>query len=96
MVKSGKLGHNPKRIRGRKLQARRRSILGKQPLCVACQASGKVAAAAVLDHKVALVNGGADTEDNLQPLCQACHDRKTAADLGHRPKPIIGPDGWPV
>jgi len=38
-----------------------------------------------LDHTVALVNGGADTDENCQVLCNApdggCHRAKTASDL---------------
>ena len=85
-----------KRIRGRKLQQRRQRVLAKQPLCVMCQAEGKVTAAVHLDHIVALANGGPDTEDNVQPLCSRCHDVKTAKDLGYREKPTLGPDGWPI
>ncbi|KAF1005464.1 MAG: hypothetical protein GAK28_03216 [Luteibacter sp.] len=38
-----------------------------------------------LDHKVALVRGGADTDENCQVLCtgpDGCHHRKTQVDLG--------------
>jgi 5-methylcytosine-specific restriction endonuclease McrA len=45
---------------------------------------------------VALVNGGTDTEDNVQALCESCHDAKTRIDLGQSPRRTIGPDGWPV
>jgi 5-methylcytosine-specific restriction endonuclease McrA len=58
-----------KRLRGRKLQERRKRLLMRWPLCVHCEAQGRVTVATVLDHIVALVNGGTDTEDNLQPLC---------------------------
>jgi hypothetical protein len=37
-----------------------------------------------LDHKVALVNGGPDVDDNCQVLCigpDGCHHRKTQVDL---------------
>lgn len=83
-----------KRIRGRERQARRRRLLEREPLCRMCLSKGTVRQAVVADHIVALVNGGSDTEDNLQPLCQSCHDEKTRRDLGLRPE--IGVDGWPV
>jgi len=38
-----------------------------------------------LDHKVALLNGGADVDENCQVLCigpDGCHHRKTQVDLG--------------
>ena len=84
------------RLRGRPLQTLRRRLLSAQPLCVACQRAGRLTAASELDHIVALVNGGDNEEENLQGLCAPCHVDKTARDLGHRVKPVIGLDGWPV
>lgn len=74
------------RLRGRALQERRARVLSARPLCVDCEARGRVRPATEVDHVVALVNGGTDTEDNLQGLCAECHAAKTARDLGHRPK----------
>ena len=34
-----------------------------------------------MDHKQALVNNGADEDDNIQLLCRICHGRKTRVDL---------------
>lgn len=67
----------------------------ESPLCVMCQAKGRVAAATEVDHIVALVNGGTDTPDNRQALCGDCHAEKTRRDLGQRERPTIGLDGWP-
>ena len=61
-------------------------------MCAMC----KVAAATELDHIVALSNGGTNDEDNLQGLCAACHEIKTTADLGYKPRVTTGIDGWPV
>jgi 5-methylcytosine-specific restriction protein A len=36
------------------------------------------------DHKVALINGGAHAEDNLQLLCSECHKVKTRADVAEK------------
>lgn len=33
------------------------------------------------DHKVALINGGANAESNIQALCPWCHTPKTAQDV---------------
>lgn len=50
-----------------------------------------------LDHRIALVNGGSDEDDNLQVLCtHPCHEDKTRRDLGQVVKQQIGLDGWPV
>lgn len=87
------------RIRGRKLQRIRQRHFSQHPLCVRCEAKGRISAATQLDHKVALVNGGKDFDEdssNAQGLCDDCHDEKTAEDLGHRQRVTIGRDGWPV
>lgn len=84
------------RIRGRKLQRIRQSVLRSSPLCVHCQAAGRVTAATQVDHIVALVNGGTDTEDNRQALCDACHERKTRDDLGQRVRTGAALDGTPT
>lgn len=36
------------------------------------------------DHRVALVNGGAHAEHNLQLLCSECHKVKTRADVAEK------------
>lgn len=36
------------------------------------------------DHKVALINGGANREGNLQCLCEWCHKPKTAEDVAEK------------
>jgi 5-methylcytosine-specific restriction enzyme A len=84
------------RLRGRRAVERRKRWLREHPLCVECEKADRVTAATVPDHIVALVNGGPDTEDNLQSLCEECHRKKTARDLGHKVKPAIGLDGWPT
>lgn len=84
------------RIRGRKLQQIRGAHLRAHPLCVMCQAKGRLTAATQLDHIKALVNGGTNDDSNYQGLCDDCHVEKTAADLGRRHRPTIGLDGWPV
>lgn len=34
-----------------------------------------------VDHVVPLFKGGANSEDNLQPLCRECHVEKSVAEL---------------
>jgi hypothetical protein len=38
------------------------------------------------DHVVALINGGANRESNLQPLCDWCNPKKNAADVADKSK----------
>lgn len=67
----------PPRIRGRKLQRMRDQLFTMQPLCVHCLGQGKTAVATIRDHIIPLAEGGSDTVENTQPLCQECSDVKT-------------------
>jgi 5-methylcytosine-specific restriction enzyme A len=59
----------------RKLRA---SVLQEQPMCVMCEALGKLTAATVVDHIKPVRLGGAKYEEvNLQPLCEAHHNQKS-------------------
>ena len=68
---------NVVRIRGRKLQRERNRLFNANPLCVECLKVGITRAATQRDHVVPLAFGGTDTDDNIQALCQECHDKKT-------------------
>ena len=63
---------------------RREAWLKAHPLCVYCEAYGRVTMANELDHIVPLSRGGADDESNLQGLCSPCHKAKTAAEAAER------------
>lgn len=59
-----------------------KAYLREHPLCVKCQERGRVEAAFCVDHidgKGPLGERGYDPT-NLQPLCERCHNRKTASD----------------
>ncbi len=63
-------------------------LLRDKPLCTACQALGRLFAAKVVDHIVPIKDGGARFDRaNLQPLCVACHNRKTARETAGRRSP---------
>jgi len=63
-------------------------LLRDQPLCVRCEAAGRLVAAKVVDHIVPIKEGGARFgRSNLQPLCVACHNRKTARETAGRRSP---------
>lgn len=61
-------------------QKLRASVLRESPLCEHCRRQGLVMAATDVDHS----NGDPsdNSRTNLQPLCHACHSRKTATDHG--------------
>jgi len=66
------------RIRGRRLQRERARLFAAHPLCVICEAHGRVRAATIRDHTIPLAEGGEDVPENTQALCLECSDRKTA------------------
>ena len=45
---------------------------------------GRIVPATDVDHIVARADGGTDDRSNLQPLCHACHSRKTVRENGGR------------
>lgn len=62
----------------------RRGVLERQGLCVICLREGRYTPATVVDH-IAPHRGDQRLfydMNNLQGLCKACHDRKTAAEDG--------------
>lgn len=84
------------RIRGWKLQQLRRRLFMANPLCAICHENGHCVVGVELDHITPISKGGTNDETNLQFLCAECHRAKTARDLGHTYKPVIGKDGWPI
>ena len=75
----------------------RASVLRRDShLCQPCLAKGRPTPATQVDHITPKAKGGTDDRDNLQAICDECHDAKTAADSGRRAKRIIGQDGWPA
>ena len=60
----------------------RKGYLAKHPLCVRCEAEGKLTPAAVVDHIEPHRGDKAKFWDsrNWQPLCKPHHDSKTASE----------------
>ena len=56
------------RLRGRPLQRRNKRFLQDNPLCVMCEAEGRVSVAEEVDHIIPLFKGGVDEIGNLQGL----------------------------
>lgn len=80
----------------------RKLLFAQEPLCRACASIGRVSLAHIADHIVNLASGGTGDMDNMQPLCIACHDDKTAREAAasqgrtYTPRRLIAEDGWPV
>lgn len=53
-------------------------------LCQMCEAAGRVSLGTEVDHKVALADGGSDTDDNKWLLCTPCHGEKTTREAAER------------
>jgi len=91
-------GQKTARLRGRAGMAQRQRRLAAEPLCRHCAEQGKTTASVTPDHIVPLGKGGTDHDDNIQCLCEPCHDAKTALDMAGMFSNAMGvdADGWPT
>lgn len=72
-------GNRHERGYGYKWEKIRAKVLKRDRyLCCQCLVKQVYKAAKDVDHIVARCDGGSDTLDNLQSLCQPCHRKKTA------------------
>lgn len=68
-------------------QKLRNWFIKNNPLCVQCLREGRVTTATVVDHIEEIKDGGARYDiNNLQSLCHACHNDKTAHERKKRKK----------
>lgn len=67
----------------------RRLVLAEQPLCAECERQGVTAVASAVHHKRDLRDAPelALDRDNLEGLCESCHNRITAARQADGPTP---------
>jgi len=49
-----------------------------------------------VDHILPKSQGGDDGMDNLQAICNECHETKTIEESGGKRRQRVGLDGWPV
>lgn len=68
----------------------RRMVLAREPLCRDCLMRGLTTAATQVDHVLGLVEHPelAYDLDNLAPICDACHARKTGAERARRARRV--------
>ena len=84
-------------------QLRKRALERDHGLCQPCKKAHRVTEADAVDHIVSKAECkrlGQRSEylDNLQSICNDCHDIKTAKEQGRtlEKKAVIGEDGWPT
>jgi len=66
-------------------RALRKRKLAAMPLCEICYAEGRMTAAVIVDHIVEIKDGGQPLAmENLQSVCKACHNKKTAQERAKR------------
>ena len=53
-------------------------ILRRDPLCIPCKNAGRITPSVMVDHIMPKAQGGEDSDENLQGICEACHAAKTA------------------
>jgi len=59
--------------------------LSAHPFCVTCEENQYIVAATLIHHKTPLDEGGSKySEDNLQALCNDCHEKKHGKDRWKR------------
>lgn len=64
--------------------------------CPDCLGGAKrVKVATEVDHIKPKAQGGTDDPANLRAVNHDCHVKLTQLQNGHKPRPQIGPDGWP-
>ena len=73
-----------RRMRGRAWMSLREQVFKRDSMT--CQSCGRITDEPQCDHITPLWAGGADVMSNLQTLCIACHDQKTAAEAAARVK----------
>ena len=77
---------NSKFYKSRAWQHIRLQVLMSEPLCRSCYLNGIDTPAQVVDHVRPISDGGSRTDsNNLQPLCNSCHNRKSGRE-GHNDK----------
>lgn len=60
---------------------RDRIVRRDKGLCQRCLRKGRYTEGHEVDHIVALINGGPDTDENKELLCLPCHAEKTREDM---------------
>lgn len=82
MSKPNRTGSQHLRLNGWERREQRALYLRQHPLCVDCEAAGRLTEATELDHVVPLAQGGSHDWSNLAGRCTPCHAAKTRRERG--------------
>lgn len=66
-------------------RVRRQALQRDHGLCRVCLANGKVTPADAVDHIIPKSRGGGDDLENLQGICNTCHQQKTQREATGQP-----------
>lgn len=67
---------------------RKQALERDKYLCQLCLAKGVLTPATAVDHIINKANGGTDDLENLQAICDPCHEIKTASEAINSRKTI--------
>jgi 5-methylcytosine-specific restriction protein A len=91
---SSSRGYGAKWQKLREMILRRDNYLCQCPDCLG--GDKRLTPATEVDHIIPKAQGGGDHERNLRAVNTDCHKRLTLLQKGHKPRPQIGRDGWPI
>lgn len=68
---------------GRPWRRKRARVLERDSFCCKpCEREGKLTVATQVDHVIPKAEGGSDDDDNLQAICDPCHEAKSQKEAG--------------
>jgi len=77
--------HQVERDRSSRFKRARYAYLSANPVCVYCQAQGRLSAATILEHRTPLWAGGSMWDEvNWAASCEPCANAKTAREAAER------------
>lgn len=81
-IQKPRVAGSVERLRGSSWMALRAKVLKRDAgLCQTCMRNQKVSIATQVDHIKPLHKGGTNAMGNLEGICKACHDLKTAQEV---------------